>query len=326
MSTPIDQGVDTAGHAPVEAPRHRARLAIHLQNFSEDGTEGWQPMLDRALAADDAGIHRLLVSEHVLFGADLDDYAKPELGGIAGGSQPTGPDGHWLDPLIALAVVAGVTSRVRLMTSILLAALRRPTLLAKETASLDVLSGGRLDLGVGVGWQRAEYEAAGVPFEGRGGRLNEVLTTCKSLWTEQIATVHAGGYATPGIHTQPKPHQSGGVPIWISGRASTRVFARIVEHGSGWIPWGDDAADPARVLGALHAALTDAGRDPAELAVLVPLPVIQQRGGGIDLVATRDRVAEWHAIGVTDFRLPWLPAGSRAQLTDHLGELVESLT
>jgi alkanesulfonate monooxygenase SsuD/methylene tetrahydromethanopterin reductase-like flavin-dependent oxidoreductase (luciferase family) len=152
-------------------------LSIMLKSYAAEdpGRSGWQPMLERARAADEAGIDRLFVSDHVVFGENLEAYARPELGGAAGGRQPTGPDGHWLEPLTALSVVAGITSRVRLATGILLAALRRPVVLAKTAATLDVLSGGRLDLGVGVGWQREEYEAAGLKFESRGHLLDHTL-------------------------------------------------------------------------------------------------------------------------------------------------------
>src|SRR5207247_2385322 len=102
--------------------------------------------------------------------------------GQEGGRQPTGPDGHWLEPLTVLSMVAAVTSRVRLATGILIAALRRPVVLAKTTATLDVLSGGRLDLGVGVGWQREEYEAAGLDFHDRGRLLDHTLAVCQTLW------------------------------------------------------------------------------------------------------------------------------------------------
>ena len=124
----------------------------------------WRYLVDRAQAAEEAGIDRVVVSDHVVFGEDLEAYGKPELGGIAGGRQPTGPDGCWLEPLTSLAVIAGATTTVRLGTGVLLAALRRPAVLAKTAATLDVLSGGRLDLGVGIGWQREEYEAAGLDF------------------------------------------------------------------------------------------------------------------------------------------------------------------
>ncbi len=146
--------------SPVVTPQ----ISLGLTNWAVEDPGGWGDLLDRAQAADQAGFDRLVVSDHVVFGENVDAYGRPELGGIEGGRQPTGPDGHWLEPMTLLSVLAGMTTRIRLGTNILLAALRRPVVLAKAAATLDVLSGGRLDLGVGVGWQREEYEAAGLEF------------------------------------------------------------------------------------------------------------------------------------------------------------------
>ena len=144
------------------------RLSISLTTYAADDPGSWDHFVDRARAADAAGVDQAVVSDHVVFGENLEAYGRPELGGSEGGKQPTGPDGLWLEPLTALTFVAGVTNQIRLGTNILLAALRRPVVLAKTAATLDVLSGGRLDLGVGVGWQREEYDAAGLDFDGRG--------------------------------------------------------------------------------------------------------------------------------------------------------------
>ena len=130
------------------------QLSLTLVTFSAADPGGWEHLVERARLADQAGIDRLAVSDHVAFGPDLDAYADPSQGGIAGGRQPTGPDGHWLEPLTVIAHLTAVTERVRFTTNILLAALRRPVVLAKTTSTIDALSHGRLDLGVGVGWQR----------------------------------------------------------------------------------------------------------------------------------------------------------------------------
>src|SRR5207237_1098202 len=143
------------------------QLSTALVTFAAEAPEGWATMLETARLYDRVGIDRLVVSDHVVFGEQLDEYGRPEVGGTRGGRQPTGPDGHWLEPMTTLSVVAGSTERIRLGTGILLAALRRPVVLAKTAATLDVLSGGRLDLGVGVGWQRGEYEPGGLDFDGR---------------------------------------------------------------------------------------------------------------------------------------------------------------
>src|ERR1700681_4430408 len=181
------------------------QLAVNLPSFSATDPGGWQHLLDRARAADQAGVDRVLVSDHVVFGEHLEAYARPEVGGLEGGKQPTGPDGLWLEPLTVLSVVCGITSRVRLMTCILQAALRRPVVLAKAAATLDVLSQGRLDLGVGVGWQREEYGAAGLRFEGRGRLLDHTLEVCQTLWREKRASYRSPELQFEAIHQMPKP-------------------------------------------------------------------------------------------------------------------------
>src|SRR6476619_6188405 len=122
-------------------------LSLGLRNFSVEDPGTWDPLIDLARTADRTGVDRVVVSDHVVFGENLDAYGRPEVGGSKGGKQPTGPDGHWLDPLTLLTFVAGMTTNVRLATGILIAALRRPIVLAKMASTLDVLSNGRLDLG-----------------------------------------------------------------------------------------------------------------------------------------------------------------------------------
>src|SRR6201996_5574873 len=182
----------------------RAELSIALPTFAATDTGDWSGVVDLAIAADRAGVDRVVASDHVVFGERLEAYADPSVGGQRDGRQPTGPDGPWLDPLVTLTYVAALTERVRLGTSILLAALRRPVVLAKTAATLDVLCAGRLDLGVGVGWQREEYEAAGLDFDGRGRLLNDTLAVCQTLWREQRASFESDGLRFENIHCVPK--------------------------------------------------------------------------------------------------------------------------
>ena len=197
---------------PGATARARPRLTVLLPTFAAEDPGDWTCVFDSARAADAAGVDRIVVSDHVVFGEQLDAYGRPETGGVAGGRQPTGPDGHWLEPLTVLTAVAAQTTRIRLGTYILLAALRRPVVLAKQVATLDVLSGGRVDLGVGIGWQREEYEAAGLDFGARGRLLDRSLEVCRTLWRDQRAAVDLEGLRFEGIHMMPKPAQPGGVP------------------------------------------------------------------------------------------------------------------
>lgn len=277
-------------------------LSIQLQNFSATPRSDWSPMLDLARAADRAGIDRVVVSDHVVFGEQMEAYANPATGGTEGGRQPTGPDGLWLEPLTVLTAIAATTSQVRLATGILIAALRRPAVLAKQVATLDVLSGGRVDLGVGVGWQREEYEACGLDFDRRGKLLDQTIEVCRRLWSEQAVDFDDGDLRFERIHAMPEPVQEGGVPIWVAGRINAPTLRRLRTYGSGWIPWGEHVADPAEGIVAARRAVEDGGRDPASLEVQGTL-VVASDDGGIDLVATMARVPELIDMGVTDFRI-----------------------
>ncbi len=291
------------------------QLSIGVQSFAAEDPGSWEPLFEHARLADEAGVDRLVVSDHVVFGERLEEYGRPEIGGSAGGKQPTGPDGHWLEPLTTLSVLAGMTSQIRLGTNILVAALRRPAVLAKTTATLDVLSGGRLDLGVGVGWQREEYDAAGLDFDARGRLLDHSLEVCQTLWREQRAAYDSPELQFAATHMMPKPLQPGGVPIWVSGTINARVVRRLARFGSGWIPWGPAAADPVTGIAEMRAALADAGRDPAGLQVTGTLPVVKADDGSLDVDRTMDAVPALADAGLTDLRGRFaLPADPSAAL------------
>jgi probable F420-dependent oxidoreductase len=296
-------------------------LSLGLRNFSVEDPGTWDPLIDLARTADRTGVDRVVVSDHVVFGENLDAYGRPEVGGSKGGKQPTGPDGHWLDPLTLLTFVAGSTSHVRLFTGILIAALRRPIVLAKELSTLDVLSNGRVDLGVGVGWQREEYDAAGLSFEGRGRLLDHTLEVCQTVWRERDASYDSDELHFEHIHQMPKPVQDGGVPLWISGTLNRRVIDRVVRFGAGWIPWGDDIADPAKGIGVMREALAAAGRGDDVLQVTTGLPIVKDADGNLDLARTMEGVPPLVDAGITDFRVYAVPS-DLSEAADFLEGLV----
>jgi probable F420-dependent oxidoreductase len=294
-------------HSPVarvsapEVQRVVPSLSIQLRTFGAQAPVDWRVVLDQAVAADRAGIAKVVVSDHIAFGNGLDAYADPALGGTAGGRQPTGPDGQWLEPLTVLSVIAGMTSRVRLGTNILLAALRRPAVLAKSVATLDVLSGGRVDLGVGVGWQRAEYDVCGLDFEDRGRLLDHTLEVCEALWTDDVVTYSSAELTFEQIHAMPKPVQPAGIPIWVSGTVNNRSMQRLARFGTGWIPWGPDALDVPAGIARMRDALAALGRDPFDIQVVGALPIVR-RDAGVDLDASMAQLAPLLEAGVTDVR------------------------
>ena len=302
--------------------RFRPTLSLHLLNFAKEGhADGWGHLFALARAAERAGVDRVLVSDHVAFGEALDDYAKPEVGGRVGGRQPTGPDGHWLDPLVTLAMVAAQTSRVRLGTQILQAAIRRPATLAKTVATLDVLSEGRLDLGVGVGWQQAEYDVAGLPFATRGRLLDQSLEVCTALWRDAPASYHADDLSFDTIHQSPKPLQPDGVPIWISGTIRPSTVRRMLRFGLRWIAWGKDE-DMAESLPRMRDAIAAAGGAPEGLEASAPLPVSWTETGGIDLAPTMAAVPARLAAGQTDFSFAYLGRGNEDATAEALAGIV----
>jgi probable F420-dependent oxidoreductase len=299
------------------------QLSAALVTFAADAPDDWSSMLETARRYDRAGIDRLVVSDHVVFGEHLDAYGRPETGGTTGGRQPTGPDGHWLEPLTTLSVIAGMTARVRLGTGILLAALRRPVVLAKSAATLDVLSGGRVDLGVGVGWQREEYEAAGLDFDARGRLLDDTLAVCRELWTQPVVAHHSRFLDFDDIHMMPKPVQDGGVPVWVSGRVNAAVVRRIGANGRRWIPWGDDATELERSIPELRARLDAEGFPSDDLQVVANLRVFTDDDGTVDVGRTLEPVPARVAAGATDFLTRFRPRAVDDRFEAQLRALVD---
>lgn len=299
-------------------------ISLYLRTFTDGPHHDWRATLASARAMDIAGIDRVVVSDHVVFGENLEAYADPSVGGSSGGRQPTGPDGSWLEPLTVLTAIAATTERIRLGTSILLAALRRPAVLAKQLATLDVLSEGRVDLGVGVGWQREEYDAAGLSFAHRGRLLDHTLDVCKTLWTEQRASYDSPELSFDGIHQMPKPVQSGGVPCWISGTVNDAVARRIARFGSGWIPWGSAFADLPGAIKAMKDKVIAHGGDPSDLQVQGATRAVKGDDGSIDYAASTAPVPALVEAGVTDIRFTLaIPAdGDRA--VEVLSPLVDT--
>lgn len=288
------------------------QLVMGIPTYSAEDPEHWDGVVTAAEVLDRAGVDRLVVSDHVVFGERMDQYARPEQGGRAGGQQPTGPDGSWLEPLTTLALLAGRTSRVRLGTNILIAALRRPVVLAKMATTIDVLSGGRLDLGVGVSWQEEEYAAAGLDFRTRGRLLDETLEVCQALWRDNPSSFSSDRLDYEDIHMMPKPRQPGGVPIWVSGSVNKAVVRRLARFGTGWITWALAPEDVPAAVAQMRVALADVGRDPTDLRVLAELSAVEG-----DPAGTVAPVEAWAAAGVTDFRVVW------PELTDsEVGKVV----
>ena len=192
------------------------------------------------------------------------------------------------DPLILMAAVAAVTQKIRLGTSILVLPQRNPVVLAKQVATLDVISDGRVDLGVGAGWLREEFEAIGAPWERRGQRTDEHIEAMRAMWTQPEASYHGELVRFDRLICDPKPVQPGGVPIIIGGH-SPAAARRAGRLGDGFMPMAF-GRKWREVIAEMRAAAEQAGRDPDAIELIgggVPDPAIieKQAAMGISRVS-----------------------------------------
>jgi len=247
---------------------------------------------DAARAADDAGIDQLVLPDHVVMGPRVDRYPF--------GKFPYGPEEPWIEPLTMLAAMAAVTQRVRLATGVLIAPLRPAVLLAKTAATLDVLSDGRLDLGVGTGWQREEFDAVGVPFTRRTARMDDTVRACQALWTkEPPVSFSSPTVSFEDLWCEPRPTQPRGIPVWFGGGPTEATAGRVAELGVGWMPIGLMPRDElARAIELFRGAFEHAGRDPATLGVRAGIAAAGH-DRRLDLDRTLAPVADLETLGVT---------------------------
>lgn len=261
-------------------------LTVGIPNFGAWAGGDWRALLDVARACDDTGVDRLVVNDHVVMGRHTDAYVW--------GRFPTAPDGPWLEPLTVLAAMAAVTTQVRLATGILIAPLRPAVVLAKTIATLDVMSGGRVDLGVGVGWQAEEYDAVGLEFSDRGRRLDETIAACRELWSQLPASYSSAAATFTDTFCSPQPAQAR-LPVWFSGSLNQRNLRRVVELGDGWIPIMGATTEDIRAGAVRLGEATDRA-----IVVQAPARVVKADDGARDPAATMATVPELVAAGATD--------------------------
>lgn len=219
------------------------------------------------------GLHSAMIADHIVFPVESDSTYPYTVSG----KHPGGRDA--LDAFSILGVVAGATEKLRLVTSVLVLPYRNPVLTAKMVASLDVLSGGRVTLGVGVGWLREEFEALDSPdFARRGAVTDEWLRIMQQLWTTSPASFEGKFYRYKDIYCEPLPIQKPYPPIWVGGH-SPAALRRTARYGDGWHPVGAIAAMPLppqelRAHIETLKRLTEAeGRDPSAIVVSYKAPL-----------------------------------------------------
>lgn len=222
------------------------------------------------------GFHSVMIADHVVFPTEVRSKYPYTLSGAFPGQ------GDALEQLTLMAFVAGITTRVRLVTSVMILPYRNPVLTAKMLATVDVLSRGRVTVGVGVGWLREEFEALRAPdFDQRGAVSNEYLQIFKTLWTQDPADFAGQFYHFKGLRCLPQPVQKPHPPLWIGGH-SRPALRRVAKYGDGWHPVGANPAVPLRPH-ELQAALDDLkrlveaeGRNPEAVTIFLESAIVRR--------------------------------------------------
>ena len=223
-------------------------------------------VVDAARIAEDTGFQTVMLSEHVALGpaaggggvmTNPRDYAMP------GNQDPAMP---WPDSLVLASAIAAATDRIRIALAAVIAPLRHPILLAKQLATLDLLSQGRLIVQPTVGWHDEEYAALGVPFAQRGARVDDHLDAWQVLWRHGPASFDGRVTSFRNVHLEPKPYRPDGPTIWIGGDPRVPAVARrLAAHGHGYHPLGQPGSDE---LDALWHRVREAGGDPSTLELI----------------------------------------------------------
>lgn len=265
-------------------------LLILTENATMRPSPGVGDLVDFAVAAEAAGIDGVMVSEHIVLGRSADalglptnprDYALP-------GNQE--PWTSWPSPIVLLSAVAQATERLRLVAGAIITPLRHPLALAKDLATLDQLSGGRLVVLPTVSWHVEEYEALGVSFARRGDILDEQLEVFSRVWRDSPASHQGAFYHFENVWLEPKPARTGGPVLWFGGSSvHPRLLRRLVRYGQGFNPLGTPSDEELELLA---AALVAAGRSTEE---------VEYVGG------TRGRFADERSVADLDEALAAIP-------------------
>ncbi|MGH7356466.1 MAG: LLM class F420-dependent oxidoreductase [Candidatus Rokuibacteriota bacterium] len=294
------------------------KLSVEFPSVAYREGPGAVARLTRAV--EQIGYDHIDVFDHVVMG-------YPIAGRPVGPYTPTMPI---LEALMTLAHLAAITSRVTLGTEVLVLPQRHPTLVAKQVSTLDTLSGGRVRLGVGVGWQESEYEALGEAFRTRGARMDEAIRLLRAYWGDAQVDFEGRHYRVTAIAMEPKPPQGRRMPIWIGGM-SEPAWRRVGQLGDGWLASRvTDAESARRALDAIRRHAEMAGRDPGAIGLQSMVASPPKDAEGKRFYAEHDRVVarvvelqamgfQWVALNATAI----FQAGARSvdAMIDALGAL-----
>jgi probable F420-dependent oxidoreductase len=256
-----------------------------------------QAIKDYAQTAEGLGYDYLLVYDHIL-------SAHPGRE-----RKLTGPYTHehpFHEPMVLFGYLAGVTKRLQLTTGILILPQRQTAVVAKQAAEIDVLSGGRLRLGIGLGWNHVEYEALGEDFHTRGRRVEEQVEVLRKLWTQPLVNFRGANHVIDNAGLNPMPIQRP-IPIWFGGSAEP-ALKRAARLADGWMPAGRKPDDTVKgLIEQLERYLQEAGRDRKAFGIDPWIPI-----QGLTKDEFRERAQAWRALGATHLAVDTMRAGFKS--------------
>ncbi len=287
--------------------------------------EGPDKVLDFGRGLEAIGYDEIAVFDHVVMGYPADDRPGPRYP----------PQMPVLEAVVLMAQLAAVTERIGLSTEVLVLPQRQPVLVAKQISTIDLLSQGRVRLGVGVGWQESEYDALEEDFSNRGRRMDEAIAVLRAYWSDDQIDLDGRFYTSTAMAMEPKPAQAGGPPIWIGG-GSKAALRRTARLGDGWM--GSAMIDLDKVEAAIATIRAEAeaiDRDPSEIGLQMMLQPPPTRAEDKVWYADHDQVVrrvealaplgfQWVSLNATAV----FQAGARSveAMLDELGQLHAKIT
>ena len=253
------------------------------------------PARELIQASENMGFDGLVVYDHVL-GANTDFYKN------SGVDFFYDIDDNFHEIFVLLGWAAAITERIKLITGIVILPQRQTTLVAKQAAAIDVLSNGRLVLGIAVGWNPVEFEALGEDFHNRGKRIEEQIDVMRALWTKKVVNYQGRWHTIRQAGLKPFPVQQP-IPLWIGGDAYP-VLQRTGRLGDGWFPTTARASDSAKKIEIIREAALQANRNPDDIVISVQINLNEIPMSGI-----ADYIGQWRDVGATNFYLDTMNCG-----------------
>ncbi len=248
---------------------------------------------DFAQAAEDLGYEHLLVFDHVL-GADASKHD--------GWDRPYNSQDLFHEPFVLFGYLSGITQKLEFVTGVLILGQRQTSLVAKQAAEVDVLTGGKLRLGIGIGWNEVEYEALGQRFTNRGRRSEEQIALLRQLWTNEVVDFHGRYHHVTHAGINPLPVQRP-IPIWVGGGAP-EVVRRIGQIGDGWFPQFQPDSQGQERINEMREYARQAGRDPAKIGIEGRVSLSTDKQEDWEKLA-----AAWDEVGGTHLSVNTMRAG-----------------